>query len=67
MRLYTKLTIAVLFAATSLNAYAYLDPSTGSIIVQGLLAGIFATIGILRAYWHRLKKIIFFWKKENKD
>jgi len=49
-------------------AYAYLDPGTGSMLLQGLLAGIMAagvTIGI---YWRRFKA--FFTgsnKKENND
>ena len=48
--------------------YAYLDPGTGSMLLQGLLAGIMAagvTIGI---YWRRFKA--FFTsssKKEHKD
>lgn len=48
--------------------YAYLDPGTGSMLLQGLLAGIMAagvTIGI---YWRRFKA--FFTgssKKDNND
>ena len=42
----------VVFAAPS---YAYLDPGTGSIILQSLLAGIAVAIGLLRHYWFQLK------------
>lgn len=36
-------------------AYAYLDPGTGSIILQGLLAGIAAAMAAAGLYWARLK------------
>lgn len=39
-------------------SHAYLDPGTGSIILQSLLAGIAVTIGMLRLYWHRCKAFL---------
>lgn len=36
-------------------AYAYLDPATGSIILQGLIAGIAGLAVVLRLYWARVK------------
>lgn len=36
-------------------AYAYLDPGTGSIILQSLLAGIAAAMAIAGMYWQRIK------------
>ena len=36
-------------------AHAYLDPGTGSIILQSVLAGIAVAMGVLRLYWYRLK------------
>ena len=39
-------------------SYAYLDPGTGSIILQSLLAGIAVTIGVLRLYWYRCKAFL---------
>ena len=38
-------------------AYAYLDPGTGSIILQGLLAGIAVAAGFVRMYWQRFKSL----------
>lgn len=38
-------------------AFAYIDPGTGSIILQGLLASIAVALGIVRAYWSRVKAI----------
>jgi hypothetical protein len=46
------------------NAYAYLDPGTGSIILQALLGAIAATASYLIFYWNKVK--IFFKKIFNK-
>ncbi len=35
-------------------AFAYIDPGTGSILIQGIIAAV-AAIGVtLKLYWHRL-------------
>ena len=39
-------------------AEAYLDPATGSMILQGLLAGIAGAFVVLRLYWKRFKAFI---------
>ncbi len=38
----------------STNAYAYLDPGTGSMILQGILGGLAAAVVVARLYWNRL-------------
>jgi len=38
--------------------YAYVDPGTGSIILQGLLAGVAVVITSISLFWQRIK--IFF-------
>ena len=43
-------------------AYAYLDPGTGSMLLQGLLAGLAVFISVLSIYWQKVKS--FFVKKE---
>ena len=43
-------------------AYAYLDPGTGSLLLQGLLAGFAAIISVLSIYWQKVKA--FFIKQE---
>lgn len=47
-------------------AFAYLDPGTGSIIVQGLLAAIAVVAGVISVSWQRLKGIFrsLFYRKE---
>ena len=44
--------------AVSPPSHAYLDPGTGSIILQSILAGIAVAMGVLRLYWHRFKSFI---------
>ena len=43
-------------------AYAYLDPGTGSMLLQGLIGGIAASIAFLSIYWQKVKA--FFDKKK---
>jgi hypothetical protein len=41
-----------------MTAHAYLDPGTGSALIQGILAAV-AAIGVaLKLYWHRLLKFL---------
>ena len=51
-----KFVFAVLgCTALAAPSFAYLDPGTGSIILQSILAGIAVAMGVLRLYWYRLK------------
>ena len=54
-----RASLAVLFAAAVLwdasPAYAYLDPGTGSIILQALLGGIAGAAIAAKLYWSRIK------------
>ena len=43
-------------------AYAYLDPGTGSMLVQGLIGGIAVVMSFLSIYWQKVKA--FFVKQE---
>jgi len=40
------------------QAYAYLDPGTGSVILQGAIAAIAGAAVVIKLYWHRLLKIL---------
>ena len=35
-------------------AFAYLDPGTGSILLQGLLAGVAGAAMVIKLYWQRI-------------
>lgn len=52
------LTVAMLGLLISSPSYAYLDPGTGSIILQGLLAGIAVAIGVVRGYWQQFRMFL---------
>lgn len=47
------LTVLVLLASSP--AYAYLDPGTGSILVQGLLAALAAASATVAAFWSQIR------------
>ncbi len=38
-------------------AHAYIDPGTGSIILQAVIGGIAAGLVVIKTYWHRLKDL----------
>ena len=46
--------LAVLVAMFSSSAFAYLDPGTGSYILQMLLAGILGALFALKVFWKRI-------------
>lgn len=49
--------IAIPFAAllfSPVQLYAYVDPGTGSLAIQGILGFVFAGILLLKTYWRRL-------------
>ena len=50
------------------NAYAYLDPGTGSIILQAIIGFIAASIATISVYWEKFKLIISkIFRKKNKE
>lgn len=50
-----RLTIFVLLLMTSLNSYAYLDPGTGSYILQILFGAVAGGLLIIKTYWGNIK------------
>ena len=51
----------------SKNAYAYLDPGLGSIIIQGIIASVAATSLTIKIYWQKIKDFFQKNKKKKKD
>jgi hypothetical protein len=49
------LTVPALLLLSTQNAYAYLDPGTGSMILQGLIGGIAGGMFAIRIYWGKIK------------
>lgn len=50
-------TAVALFLLSTSELHAYLDPGTGSILIQGLIAGIAAAALIVKTYWYRIKSL----------
>ena len=47
----------LLLGLLPMQAHAYLDPGTGSIILQGLIAGIAVAWFTIKAYWYKLSSL----------
>ena len=47
----------------SQNAYAYIDPGTGGIILQAIIGAIAATSLTIKIYWQKIKEFL---KKRSK-
>ena len=48
---------ALALALAPTGAWAYIDPGTGSILLQGLIAAVAGVAVVGRIYWHRLKQL----------
>ena len=49
------------------SAHAYLDPGTGSIILQGLIAALAAGAVFVKIYWYKLLTLLGIKKKSDFD
>lgn len=50
--------LALLMALAPTGAFAYLDPSTGSMVVSAIV-GIFASIALaVKTYWYKIKAFL---------
>jgi uncharacterized membrane protein len=49
--------VALLVLLAASPAYAYLDPGTGSILVQGLVAALAVASAAVVAFWTRLRQL----------
>jgi len=47
------LSIAIMACTVATPAYAYLDPGTGSMILQGLIAGVAVMSLTVKIYWYK--------------
>lgn len=59
--------LAINLVGFSAAANAYLDPGTGSILVQSLLAGIAGAAAVLSLYWQRVKAFFANLRKSSRD
>ncbi|MBT8101959.1 MAG: hypothetical protein KJO95_03260 [Gammaproteobacteria bacterium] len=54
----TTIIIAAALLMAAEPAWAYLDPGTGSLILQSLIAGIAGLLVVGRLYWAKLKSFL---------
>jgi hypothetical protein len=57
------LTLAAAFVAALLllsptSAFAYLDPGTGSYVIQMIIAGLLGAAFAIKMYWMRIKRFL---------
>jgi hypothetical protein len=66
MKKKVPLLIVILIAIADLHqAHAYLDPGTGSMLIQVIIAGALGAAFTLKLYWKRLKGFLSKGKTEN--
>jgi hypothetical protein len=54
----TTAVCAALVLLFSKRAYAYLDPGTGSMLLQGLIAAVAGGLMVIRSYWGKWKNLL---------
>ncbi len=59
-----RIIITILFLLYMTDTEAYLDPGTGSMLLQVILGGIAAVGVAIKLYWHKLRVAFGMAKKE---
>ena len=62
-----KLLATILLLLICNEAVAYLDPGTGSMMLQVILGGIAAVGVAVKLYWHKLRAALGIAKKEESE
>ena len=62
-----KVIITLLLLAVVTDAVAYLDPGTGSMLLQVILGGIAAVGVAIKLYWHKLRAAFGLAKKADPE
>ena len=62
-----RIFIIVLLLLMFTDAVAYLDPGTGSMLLQVILGGIAAVGVAIKLYWHKLRAAFGMAKKEETE
>ncbi len=63
MTQFQKLMLIIITATASSPAFAYLDPGSGSMLLQVILGGIAGIFVTLKLYWHRIMAFLGLKKK----
>ena len=58
-------TFIVFALAVPFSAHAYLDPGTGSFVIQILIAGVATVIFSIKVFWRKIKELFLLFSKRN--
>ena len=62
-----RIIVAVLLLLAFTDVFAYLDPGTGSMLLQVILGGVAAVGVAIKLYWHKLRAAFGMAKKEEAE
>jgi hypothetical protein len=62
-----RIIVAILFLLFISDTEAYLDPGTGSMLLQVILGGVAAVGVAVKLYWHKLRVAFGMGKKEDPE
>jgi len=62
-----RIFITVLLLLIVTDAFAYLDPGTGSMLLQVILGGVAAVAVAVKLYWHKLRAAFGVAKKKEPE
>lgn len=60
-----KIFLIIIIIIYPSTCFAYLDPGLGGVILQSIIGGLAAGIGVISIYWNKFKSI--FIKKNKKE
>lgn len=66
-RLFSMVVLLTPLLVFPVTAHAYLDPGTGSALLQGIIGAIAALGVVLKLYWHRVLRLLGLRKKTPVD
>lgn len=53
-----KLLLLLMIAGVCESAFAYIDPGTGSLLLQGLLAAVVGALAGIKFYWRKISNAV---------
>lgn len=62
-----RLCVGAIVFLLSTNAYAYIDPGTASLMLQGILAAVATGLATVGIYFHKIKSFFTRKKVKKKD
>lgn len=56
--IFSVATVLGTFALASESAHAYIDPGTGTLLIQWIFGAVFAGLAVMKIYWAQAKMFI---------